>query len=225
MSYSVLILTHNNKDGSPILPHIKWLILSNPEADVHIISDNNPDKKNSWRNCDRKLRDWWKMNSQFVSNSIIYVLEYDVLVSKKLPVLPSNFDFIGKDVKLPRLHSNWAWFKEAEKFKPDIDTNITGIAPLAFLGMRRDVLNELCDEKWDEIFNRDIFCEIRLPTIVSLNGFTIGGVDLPQIDFYNPGTYDLTTLGYYHPIKSPLNYSQSQIVLSKLEKHKKYINQ
>lgn len=223
MSYSVLILTYNDESGSPHIPHIKWLILSNPEADIHIISENNIDKKLSWRNGDRKLREWWRLNYNRVTNSIIYVIEYDVLVTRKLPILSLNYDFVGRDVKYENLDPKWSWFREKDRLQLKETENIVGIAPFGFLAMRREVLDRLCDKKWDEIYRKDIFCEIRLSTVTSLNGFKIGEIDLPNVSWYETKNYDLTILGYYHPIKYPLNSSQSRVILSKLEKYGKYI--
>ena len=57
----------------------------------------------------------------------------------------------------------------------------------------------------DAVFAANIFCEMRLPTVIRFEGFGVAAMDLPQV-VCTPQTP--TFPGIWHPVKLPVS-SQS----------------
>jgi hypothetical protein len=73
--------------------HEKYLKDSNPDSDI-ILADisNNLPKKYAWRNTDKLVRQWLQKNIDKIHTNNIAIIEWDVLITKKLPDL--NIDGI-----------------------------------------------------------------------------------------------------------------------------------
>lgn len=197
---SVLVFTYKNK-----LPHLKYFKKSNPEIDIHVINnENNENPGYSWRSPDKRLRKWWKENSNKVKGEIICVMEYDVLVTKSLPMLSNNIDLAGKYIRNYNNTHKWNWFDPTE-IKELGNLIPFGIVPFCFFLVRRKCLEFICEEKWNEYFEKDIFCEIRIPSILYNNDFKIGTIDIPDINIGDP-IIPKKEPGIYHPVKNAIRF-------------------
>ena len=78
-------------------------------------------------------------------------------------------------------------------------------APLAFLLISRAALDAVLHPLHDAVFAANIFCEMRLPTVIRFEGFGVAAMDLPQV-VCTPQTP--TFPGIWHPVKLPVS-SQS----------------
>lgn len=199
---SVIILTHI-EDGKPKLPHLKWLKRSNPDVDIHIVvgKDSPLGKRDNWKNGDRPLRDWWGKHGHEVVGTIVYVLEWDTLVNCELPDLSSPLDLAGGSmVKSPKskyrpkrkrmndpnwTESNWFWWPELPKMGLKYGDSAIGLFSFGCLVMKRRVLDNFVDLKWDEIYKKSITSELRFPTIAHLSGLKVGEINLPYVKFYD----------------------------------------
>lgn len=222
MNYTVLIQTHRDKNGIPILPHLKWLRLSNPDAIIHIIIAKDLQPLENWRNCDRILRDWWKQNKSKISTSLVCVVEYDVLITKKLPHLLDNSDLCGNTLMSYVNESRWDWFRERDRLNLKADNEAVGLVPFAFLCMKRDVLDDICSNKWDSVYEKDIFCELRFPSIVRNSGYNISSYNLDTIHFCNINTNNVNfeIPGYFHSVKRALTPDETVKALKAINKNK-----
>lgn len=219
MNSTILILTHLNElDGCPLLPHLNWIYKTNPEVDVRVIvgEDSAKGKKYNWKNGDQPLRKWWKINSTTVKNDLIYIIEWDTLITCKLPELPPHLDLVGKQIinENPNIRGkwyikpmkdptwtddNWYWWPDIPKMKLSDDDLAIGLISFGFFITRKWVLDKICDEKWDYIYNESIQNELRFPTIAKLEGARIGEIYLPNVHFGEMVYDDIS--GIYHPIK------------------------
>ena len=209
---TVLILTHKDENGDPITPHLTWLKASNPGVDIKILTRSKElgirtDKDYAWRNADELLRSWWKRNKDTVATSVVIVLEYDVLVTAQLPTLPPGVDLAGSSVFTPTTHSDWYWFNETNersklhKLKIQ-DKHLLGIVPYGVLVMKREVLDSLCNKRWDKAYELDIFSELRFTTIANIEKYKIGEVDLPNVNWAPKySSKEINNFGIYHPVK------------------------
>lgn len=185
------------------LPHLRSLIESNPLADVRISNNQGTGPKElEWRNCDRALRNWWRGNRDTVITDRIAVLEHDVLVTCPLPdIYPKGLS--GETVKIQG--SEWWWWPELDHL-PDLKAFAVGIAPLAVMFFSREALDALIAPEWDAIFEADVFCELRTPTVVAACGFPVEETPLPFVS-------DLDVEpdrgpGIYHKIKERVSESE-----------------
>jgi hypothetical protein len=219
MKYTVLILTHLDESGHPLLPHLKWLI----EYDVRIIFKENDPKFNKtyyWKNGDQPLREWWIKNGDTVKNENIAVIEWDTLITCPLPKIPEEFDLVGKQMfienkqiknkwkPLPMAHPNWTndnwyWWPDIPKLELSEYETAVGLISFGAFFMKRFVLDLICKPRWDHIYEKSIQNELRFPTIAGVEGTRIGEIDLPFVDFRTMEYQDIP--GIYHPIKSKIN--------------------
>ena len=221
---TVLILTYRDQSGKVVAPHIQWLKASNPDVDIKLIvrddlSDLRTDLPYAWRNGDELLRFWWKQNKDKITTPVVVVLEYDVLVTVKLPSLPPGIDLAGARVVTPTTYSNWYWFHQTneitklDKLKIQ-DKHLTGIVPFGGLIMKREVLDSISKTKWDKAYTLDIFCELRFPTIAIIEKYKIGEIYLPNVGWapkYRYSSKEINNFGIYHPVKETFTKNYEKI--------------
>lgn len=145
------------------------------------------------------MRKWWKENGQNIQSEIIYIIEWDTLVTSVLPPLPDHFDLVGKQVirENPSLRGkwvtkwmkdpkwtdeNWCWWSHIPKLELQEDETAVGLISFGFFVTRKWVLDTICHEKWDSIYEKNIQNELRFPTVAHLEGARIGEIDLPFVD-------------------------------------------
>ena len=219
---TVLILTHKDKNQACITPHLTWLKASNPGVDIKIVTRSKElglrtDRDYAWRNADELLRFWWKQNKDKVTTPVVVVLEYDVLVTVKLPSLPPGFDLVGTRVVTPTTYSNWYWFHQTNEItklnKLKIqDKHLTGIIPYGVLVMKREVLDSICNKRWDKAYELDVFSELRFPTIANIEKYKIGEIDLPNVDWAPQySSNEINNFGIYHPVKETFTKNYEKI--------------
>lgn len=194
----MLILTHE-VEGRPWLPHLRHLQASHPEVAVHVVSDAGARRTAAWRNGDRKLREWWRRHGGVVAGEVVAVLEWDVLATCRLPELPAGVDAAAKAVVTRASEPAWPWFAEARRLG---GLEPVGLAPLGVMVLRREVLDELADPRWDELFARDIFCELRTGSIV-WQRFRPGKIALPKVRWH--AVRAGRAPGIYHAVKQAVD--------------------
>lgn len=226
MSYTVLILTHLDKEKNKILlPHFKWICKTNPEADVKIIvrEDSPMGNRYNWKNGDQPLRKWWKKNGHTVKTKNVAVVEWDTLIGCELPNLPDNFDLVGAMVMkenysmrgkwVPKLmrdptwtEDHWFWWEDIPKLKLKTGERAIGLVSFGALFMRRWVLDLVCKERWDTVYEDSIQNELRFPTIASVEGARVGSIDLPFVSWTDVEVGDVP--GIYHSVDNPVSFDK-----------------
>ena len=217
-SYTCLILTHKDKRGHVLTPHLEFLKNSNPDIDIHIVvgEDHPSGKKYNWRNGDQPLRKWWKENSNKVKTSCVAAIEWDTLVNCKLPDIPDHLDLVAAQYLEEPVHlrgkwkpkqsidptwkkDNWWWWEEIPRLELTPDKAAKGLVSLGCYFMRSWVLDLVCKEEWDKLYSKDIISEMRFPTIAHIEGARVGEIHLP---FVHHSTMTYTgEKAIYHPIK------------------------
>jgi hypothetical protein len=220
MNYTVLILTHFDKESNKVLlPHLEWINKTNPDADVKIIvgEDSPMGKRYNWKNGDQPLRKWWKENGHTVKTENVAVIEWDTLVTCPLPDIPEGFDLVGKQMfveniqirnkwtPLPMAHPNWSndnwyWWPDIPKLELTEEETAVGLISFGAFFMRRFVLDFISKSRWDHIYEKSIQNELRFPTIASIEGASVGEIDLPFVDWKE--TNLTNSAGIYHSIKN-----------------------
>lgn len=156
------------------LPHIDRFLEYNPGVEIHVISHQlcqGEARRTAWRNADRLIRDWWHQQGDHLAFDYAVFLEWDVLFSSSLSdVFTSEDDFLCKEVMLPS--QQWHWFEETPRLPLGLAEFATGIVPLGVSRISRECLNAVFSHPLaPEAYKRDIFSELRLPTLASACGF------------------------------------------------------
>lgn len=216
--YSVLILTHRDSNGIPLLPHFEWLLKYNPDVDVHIIvgEDSMKGKEYNWKNGDMPLRNWWKINNNKIIHDKILIIEWDTLVACKIPEFPKEYDLASKwhfeenvsnrgRWKKKRMidpnwtPDNWWWWPEIPKLKLKDNQRAVGLVSLGCFFCRKWVLDVVCKKEWDYLYEDSIISEMRFPTIAHNEGAKIGAIDLPYVSYQKISLSKYE--GIYHAVK------------------------
>lgn len=195
---SIIVMSYM-RDGRPALPHMAHLQRSNPGVPIFLCCNrDNGDPHLEWRNSDRRLRDWWFNFGRNVLTDKVIVLEWDVLVTIKLPGF--DCDFGGREFKTPVSDPHWKWFEETTKLENQAPP--LGVVPLAVTFWKRRALDFLCDRRWDYLYRKDIFCELRMASVVG-SIFPLTEIPMPHVDWklVNPTKEP----GIYHAVKEAYN--------------------
>lgn len=220
---TVLVLTHIDQDTKMVKqPHLIHLMKANPAADVKLVAgpDSPLGKVDNWRNGDRPLRNWWRERGHTVTSSTIAVIEWDTLVLAPIPELPAGIDLasatcikhrVGDPLTRPKrmsdprwTPSSWWWWSDIHHLPLSAGDTAIGLVSFGFYLMRREVLDLVADEKWDEPYEKSVQNEIRFPTIAGLGGFEVGEISLP--DVHHRQTNFTGKPGIYHPVKQPVSF-------------------
>lgn len=153
--------------------HLVAIAQSNPNHQV--IPVKIEDNKNvNWFHVDRVTLTHVKNIFDQIQYDNLLLIEWDVLVNMELPKVEFADVFAKASYEAPAKDSpdreKW-WWKEIKKLPEFLQDHAHGIFPASVIGIKKDVLKQVIDPKWDEIFNQEIHCEVRLPTILNYLGY------------------------------------------------------
>jgi hypothetical protein len=197
------------------LPHLDSFLRSNPGVPVHVVSNaecGGAAQAIAWRNPDRLIRNWWLLQGSKLRFDYAAFIEWDVLFNKSLDeVFPGETDFYSNDVQTPD-DRPWGWFDEIPFLPESLQPFATGVTPLAVTRISRRCLEAMFSHPdSDELYERDIFCELRLATLASACGYKpvpCPGT-LTNVDFRPVASGSGT--GVWHAVKSRRSKSASDV--------------
>ncbi len=219
-----IIYYYNSQIHKPI--HALDIKNSNPEATVIIADIYNESIINSypsevpntkfycpsiklnsnafvWRNCDRLLRFWLQKNKNIIKTTRVALIEWDVLFTKPLPhELNTNEKVFSIDKKVYN-KNEWIWFEESKKLK-EYQKYACGLTIMGCLLMDSCIIDEWTNTEFDDLYEQDIFCELRTGTIFNYKNIRWESLSpfMPNIR-YERANFDPGILDFYHPIKLP----------------------
>jgi len=178
--------------------HLKHLEKSNPDAQI-LLADISNDLPTImvWRNNDRYIREWLRNNYHKILHNNIAFVEWDVLITINLPNI-NVCGFIGKHLQRPGINE-WVWFNEIDRLGK-YKTHAMGAAPFAIQFMDKEAVNTWMSNEYDDIYAKDIFCELRVPTIMNYAGIKMSEYSLPFVEWHTI-KYNKNIPGIYHAIK------------------------
>lgn len=193
--------------GTLGLPHLGTFLEMNPEVPIHVIHSKVETQTSgglvAWRNRDRMIRKWWLESGNLLQFDRVLFLEWDVLFRDSLHEILPVGDFICCDVKAPDI-SDWEWFGETDALPEQMRRDAWGASPFAVISLSRRCLQSMMEHPLAErLFEADIFCELRLPTLAKHCGFELieSRVSMPDCQFFpmtpSPGR------GVWHSVKGP----------------------
>lgn len=195
-NWTVIYTDHNKQ-----FIHLNYLEQTNPNAQILLADTSNKFTKDfAWRNGDLLVREWLRNNYDKILYDNIAILEWDVLVNAPLPPFKVK-GLIAKDKHIYYSGNRWHWFCERNLLEQYIQYAI-GIAPLGVLFMNKKCIEILLDNQFDSLYNKDIYSELRLPTILNSKQVSIGMHPMPNVS-YLPMTFT-NKRSIYHPIKSKI---------------------
>jgi hypothetical protein len=178
--------------------------------DIH--TKNNLPKNIVWHNSDRNLRKYIKDYVHLIKNENVLLIEWDMYVNTSIPLM--NFDGLYcKYAITPNISPQWQWWSEINKLPEEYRQYASGCPLLGFLGINIEILHKILDPKYDELFEMDMFCELRLATLVKYLRYNI--YSFPKNITHNMFTTDKefaekqplldpNTKGIFHPIKNKI---------------------
>jgi hypothetical protein len=190
--------------GTPWLDELRE---HNPGLVIHVHEAADPademERMEGWRNCDRNVREWWRGNREKVQAGRVLFLEWDVFVSCDLEEhVPVGNGLHCARVKMPVKDRGWSGFREVPKLPRELRGYAIGCEPSAVLMASSDVLDELLDEEWDDVFSDDILSEIRLGTVVRFAGYSVAGFPgWAETVWMTPQRVKDGFSGVLHPVK------------------------
>jgi len=191
-------------------PHAAHLQAANEGLVVHICDAAQgvgDERKMMWRNCDRNIREWWRVHRDEVQTDSVLCLEWDVFcdvdLQTTIPPLATDCGIAAASILTPvtAIRSYWP-FEDIFRLPPEMQGLACATAPLAVLLISRAALDAVLSTEYDAIFSADIFCELRLPTIIRHAGFGVAEMDLPNVHCTpcRPTFADI-----WHPVKTPVS--------------------
>lgn len=188
------------------LPHREEFTAANPNVIQHRC--DSPDGIDDerilfWRNCDRNIRNWWKINHHRILGDHVVFLEWDVVCNVPIEKIfrPQN-GLVGSELKTqPQDSHDWLWFKELNELPPEMRSTAIGLVPLAAIQLSRAALDAISDDRHDALYESDIFCELRTPSLLRHLGFPIESTSTLKHVTWQPMPYPWLRRGIFHPIK------------------------
>ena len=154
-------------DGMPAI-HAEHFAASNPGIPQHTNQTQyaGPNSVFAWRNSDLQIRGWWRDHRQETTADTIIMADPDTLITH--PITDHMLPPEGWGV--PRkAGKGWTWWRHMRKLG-DLREHATGIHPLAVTVWRRNVLDDICLPRFDEVYRKDMQGELRTPTVVTASG-------------------------------------------------------
>jgi hypothetical protein len=149
----------------------------------------------------------------------LLIVEWDVLVTQPLPDMKiegAQFSVLPT----PDSHPEWVWWKEFDLLpEPFREPKIGGV-PMGVFAINKSSMEKVLDPRLDEVFELDVFAEVRLPAVLSFCGVPLSAFDpavfpeeklLRSTSFNEVVAYEArfskafeTEPGIYHPVKKPV---------------------
>jgi len=188
------------------LPHQPEFTAANRDIRQHrcnSIQYEGDERHEAWRNVDRNIRNWWIEHRDEVKSRHVVIFEWDVRCNVPIGPLFRPFDgLLCSEIK--RLNDPgepWRWFDEIPKLPEELREKAIGVVPLGVLQFSREVLDAIASPEFDPLFTEDLYCELRLPTLVRHLGFAIQTLkSLKQVTWYRL-PYVWLRRGIFHPVK------------------------
>ena len=187
-------------------PHAAAMLKANPELTVHTqysAQGEGDERRKLWRNCDRNIREWWREHRDSVTEIAVLFLEYDVFCDVDLrgamPPLAPRCGLAAASLVTPVQHRHSYWpFEDLCNLPRTMQGLACAAAPLAVLLISREALDAILSPEYDEVFAADIFCELRLPTVIRHAGYGVACMDLPHVGC---SPVVPSSPGVWHPVK------------------------
>lgn len=204
------------------LPHYAEMRKHNSEPIFVMPAQKQGSGLETWRNADRVIRNWWRINSNSVKTKNVLILEYDVYINAKINATDGRYESVNinfpdqgvacRDSFNQKQNRTYLFFNEKDRLPIEMQEHMCATAPLAVMLWNRDALDAICDPVFDDLFNLDIFCEMRIGTLLSYLGIKVYHANLPLANYMQrevdegPGIYhsvkQSVVASDYHSIKS-----------------------
>jgi hypothetical protein len=185
--------------------HLEHLQKSNSDNNILLCDISSyslfVEKKYCWKNNDLLIRNWIRQNRSKITNENIALVEWDVVISQKLPDLKVK-GLIGKNIQ--NYGSGWYWFCDSKKLGP-IEKYRIGITPFALLFMDQQCIDYWIHYEFDPLYVCDIISELRLPSLLNSKNIPITTYPMPNMSA--TVTQFSNTPGMYHPVKQKISTS------------------
>lgn len=185
---------------------ITWVWLAYGDHVVihqHEFSVHNPDvrqmvarSEHDWRNCDRRIREWWRENRDAVTTPYVMFAELDTFVNCDITKTLSAVSGVGFNTIADE---KWCWLSETNRLPDYLRPYATGVVPMGTALWHRSAVDVLAQPQYDAVFADDIFCELRSGTVLRHAGVKIER--LAGCNIHCGGQLATHTPNIHHPVK------------------------
>lgn len=205
MAWTIIYTYH----AAPL--HLEHLRKSNPKSQIiplHL--KHNLPEPVIWRTSDKIVRELIKNIIDIIYYDNILLIEWDIYINTEVPVI--EFDGMLAKYNSTDQSNGWIHWQDVAKFPKEYLPYIASSPLWGFTGIKLKYLKQLLDPKYDEIYDMDIFCEIRSATLVASMGGTVTQYPYEWREFLltGPGTEEFVRneliknpdkQGFFHPVK------------------------
>ena len=149
------------------------------------------------------LLTWWLEHGGEVAAAQVLALEWDVYCNTDLrtvirpPAWQSGLA-AARILSGVSERRKYRFFEEAERLPASMRALAVAAAPLAVLRVSRTALDACLAPEYADVFREDIFCEMRLPTVIRHAGFHVAELGLRHVDATPKRP---AGIGIFHPVK------------------------
>lgn len=192
--------------------HLEALRKSNSKNQIIPIKieHNLPDVE-AWRNVDRTIRKY--LNT--IINDILYdnilLVEWDVYIDTEVPDIDFDGALFNNIIK--NKNNGWYWWKEIDSLPEEFRSCATGGALWSLIAIKKTYLELLLSNKYDYLYEMDIFSELRTPTLMQHLGMPLSELPRNWSKFMSSNESILikqildnkldisNNIGIFHPVK------------------------
>lgn len=192
--------------------HLESLRKSNSKHQIIPIEiEHNLPHIEAWRNADRTIRKY--LNT--IINDILYdnilLVEWDVYIDTEVPDIDFDGALFNNIIK--NKNNGWCWWKEIDNLPEQLRSCATGGALWSLIAIKKTYLEMLLSNKYDYIYEMDIFSELRTPTLMQHLGVPLSELPKNWSKFICPAESDLiqqildtksdisNDMKIFHPVK------------------------
>lgn len=115
-------------------------------------------------NHDKFLRDWLKDNIHMITTNNVALFEWDVLLNKELPLTKIE-GLNAWNAESPRRARVWG------EYILNLNKNVKKLlSPFAGFYTNKDFIEQMISDKYDYLYEQNIFCESRISILAYLTG-------------------------------------------------------
>lgn len=115
-------------------------------------------------NHDKFLRDWLKDNIHMITTNNVAFFEWDVLLNKELPLTRIEGLNFWNTIS-PRRSKAWG------EYILNLNKNVKKlVSPFAGFYTNKDFIEQMISDKYDYLYEQNIFCESRISILAYLTG-------------------------------------------------------
>lgn len=162
-----------------------------------------------WHSNDSILYRWFLSDKKILAERY-FIFDYDTYCNDSIKNYYKNVwneQAACSDHFSIQQYHNWSWFEKHQQHLSIYKDRLYGISPPVSLMVKHDVLNNLIQEQINNSIWKNVFLEVRMGSILNINGVKIASIDKTKKHYISPFTHVVPEnykeiTGIFHPVKN-----------------------